>query len=52
MGEKGQLGSDDPRDMPVTQDSGGPTPGINEAPCRICGEPRGNISPCPHCGME
>ena len=23
-----------------------------EAPCQICGEPRGKLSPCPHCGMD
>lgn len=22
------------------------------APCPICGEPRGDVSPCPHCGMN
>lgn len=22
------------------------------APCAICGEPRGDATPCPHCGME
>ena len=22
------------------------------APCAICGEPRGDVTPCPHCGME
>lgn len=22
------------------------------APCKICGEPRGDASPCPHCGMQ
>lgn len=22
------------------------------APCAVCGEPRGDESPCPHCGME
>lgn len=22
------------------------------APCRVCGEPRGDVTPCPHCGME
>jgi hypothetical protein len=22
------------------------------APCPICGEPRGNAHPCPHCGMD
>ncbi|HMO96593.1 MAG TPA: hypothetical protein PKD27_10780 [Tepidiformaceae bacterium] len=20
--------------------------------CPICGEPRGNLDPCPHCGMK
>ncbi len=24
----------------------------NEAPCAICGEPRGDATPCPHCGMD
>ena len=24
----------------------------NDAPCAICGEPRGYETPCPHCGME
>lgn len=22
------------------------------APCPICGEPRGDEDPCPHCGMD
>lgn len=22
------------------------------APCSVCGEPRGDASPCPHCGMD
>lgn len=31
--------------------SGGSQP-LNLAPCKVCGEPRGNQSPCPHCGMD
>lgn len=23
-----------------------------QAPCKVCGEPRGNATPCPHCGMD
>jgi hypothetical protein len=23
-----------------------------QAPCPVCGEPRGSVSPCPHCGMD
>lgn len=23
-----------------------------EAPCPVCSEPRGNVTPCPHCGMQ
>jgi hypothetical protein len=22
------------------------------APCEFCGEPRGDATPCPHCGMQ
>lgn len=22
------------------------------SPCHVCGEPRGVVTPCPHCGME
>jgi hypothetical protein len=25
---------------------------LADAPCKVCGEPRGNVSPCPHCGMD
>jgi hypothetical protein len=25
---------------------------LTQAPCRVCGEPRGNAATCPHCGME
>lgn len=25
---------------------------VNQAPCNVCGEPRGNANPCPHCGMD
>jgi hypothetical protein len=35
---------------PSTTTSGGPAPGA--APCAICDEPRGDVTPCPHCGME
>jgi hypothetical protein len=24
----------------------------NLEPCAICGEPRGDQTPCPHCGMD
>lgn len=24
----------------------------NDAPCGICGEPRGDLQTCPHCGMD
>ncbi len=27
-------------------------PAANASPCIICGEPRGEVSPCPSCGME
>jgi hypothetical protein len=27
-------------------------PSADAAPCGICGEPRGDANPCPHCGME
>lgn len=27
-------------------------PSADAAPCSLCGEPRGDESPCPHCGME
>lgn len=23
-----------------------------KAPCKVCGEPRGDVTPCPHCGMD
>jgi hypothetical protein len=29
-----------------------PPPPVNEDPCVICGEPRGEVNPCPHCGMN
>lgn len=34
--------------------NGGQTQQTNllDAPCKVCGEPRGNVSPCPHCGMD
>jgi hypothetical protein len=35
----------------VTPGQGGTDP-LNQAPCKVCGEPRGNKSPCPHCGMD
>lgn len=31
---------------PLTQQS------TNNAPCKVCGEPRGDATPCPHCGMD
>lgn len=27
-------------------------PAADAAPCSICGEPRGDVARCPHCGME
>lgn len=24
----------------------------SKAPCKVCGEPRGDANPCPHCGMD
>lgn len=34
--------------------NGGTKPKVdpNADPCTICGEPRGDASPCPHCGIE
>jgi hypothetical protein len=29
-----------------------PPPPVNDAPCSICGEPRGDVQTCPHCGMD
>jgi hypothetical protein len=29
-----------------------PPPPPADAPCVICGEPRGDRNPCPHCGMD
>lgn len=25
---------------------------LRSTPCPICGEPRGKLDPCPHCGMK
>lgn len=25
---------------------------LTQAPCRVCGEPRGDAATCPHCGMQ
>lgn len=44
MGEKGNI------DETSQQDGGGTQ--TRPAPCRVCGEPRGDATPCPHCGME
>lgn len=39
---------------PPPQNTGPDTSTTNvlDTPCPICGEPRGNVSPCPHCGMD
>lgn len=37
---------------PPNRDPNGGTTNLLESPCSICGEPRGNKTPCPHCGME
>lgn len=29
-----------------------PQPPAANTPCKVCGEPRGNVTPCPHCGMD
>lgn len=29
-----------------------PKPPTSQAPCKVCGEPRGDATPCPHCGMD
>jgi hypothetical protein len=42
MGEKGNE----------TQDGGGGGTQARLAPCRVCGEPRGDAAVCPQCGME
>ena len=36
----------------VAVTTGGGSGNLLEAPCRVCGEPRGNKRPCPHCGMD
>lgn len=33
----------------VSEAAGG---GPEKAPCPVCGEPRGDETPCPHCGMD
>jgi hypothetical protein len=33
-------------------DGGGGGTQVRKAPCKVCGEPRGNANPCPHCGMD
>ncbi|MDZ7790087.1 MAG: hypothetical protein U5L08_06250 [Xanthomonadales bacterium] len=25
---------------------------VEGAACEFCGEPRGDVTPCPHCGMQ
>ncbi|HVM55699.1 MAG TPA: hypothetical protein VM262_21120 [Acidimicrobiales bacterium] len=51
MGEKGnevQGGSG----VQTTDSGGGGGKKPSDAPCVVCGEPRGAARPCPHCGMD
>lgn len=38
--------------QPPPQNPGGQPKPPPLAPCTTCGEPRGNKTPCPHCGMD
>lgn len=41
-----------PTPVPAPITPGQQPPATNKAPCKVCGEPRGDVKPCPHCGMD
>lgn len=48
MGEKPGGGGEG---VQIAEDGGGGG-SVARTPCKVCGEPRGPVSPCPHCGMD
>lgn len=53
LGKVSAVAKKDPVVKP-TKPTGTTKPKVdpNAEPCTICGEPRGDVSPCPHCGIE
>lgn len=49
-----------PPPSPTPSNSGGSSTHVSpltpqpaaQTPCKVCGEPRGDVAPCPHCGMD
>ena len=53
------YGNNDPRPNGTNPGQANPPPSGGtrdlldpQAACKVCGEPRGNQTPCPHCGMD